>query len=157
MGGICRAGACPRYHPAGPVGPASWPSLYLGPAFQSKRRANPQNLRINDIFSKVSQNDEVSPENVNKAYHSPYSQIGLRKSPLDFLRFPFSPAFSGKELMGLFWPRGIVYCQNDEVSLDVHTMLHAKWSSDTPTVMTQQAASVMTAPHLTQRGILNEQ
>ena len=34
---------------------------------------------------------------------------------------------------------------------NVHTQVHAKWSSDTPTMSTQQAAPVDIAPHLTQR------
>ena len=43
--------------------------------------------------------------------------------------------------MGLFWPQVDVYGQNDEVSTDVHTPVHAKVVADTPR-STQQAASV---------------
>ena len=46
----------------------------------------------------------------------PNLQNGLKKSPLDFPGFPFYVAFSHKELMGLFRPYGLLYCQNDEVS-----------------------------------------
>ena len=58
--------------------------------------------RFNLILLKVSQNDEVSPFFIEKACHSPCFQNGLHKSPLDFPRFPFSSAFSHKELMGQF-------------------------------------------------------
>ena len=57
---------------------------------------------ISALFSKVSQNDEVSPKYVHKASHSPYIQNGSQKSPLGFLRFPISVAFSHKELIGPF-------------------------------------------------------
>ena len=62
----------------------------------------PIRARFQSILSKVSQNSEVSPKYVKKAYHSPYFQNGSIKSPLDFLGFPFLPAFSHKELIGLF-------------------------------------------------------
>ena len=51
------------------------------------------------IYCKVSQKAIVSPKSVEKACHSPYLQNGLRKSPLEILRFTVSPAFSHKELM----------------------------------------------------------
>ena len=74
-----------RFAGSGPL-PASW---LIGARF--------------DLISvKFSQNDEVSPKSVEKASVSPYFQNGLQISPLDFLGFPFSPAFSCKELMGLF-------------------------------------------------------
>ena len=63
-------------------------------------RAN--KARFDLYFSKVSQNREVSPKSRHKASHSPYFQNGPGKSPLEIPRFPFSPAFSHKELMGLF-------------------------------------------------------
>ena len=78
------------------------PSLYQGPAFQSNGRANLKKPRFQSFYSKVSQNDEVSPKKCHKAYHSPYFQNGSQISPLEILRFPFWPAFSCKELMGLF-------------------------------------------------------
>ena len=63
----------------------------------------------------------------------PILQNRSRKSPLDFLGFPFLPAFSHKELMGYFGPYSVLYCQNDEVSTVVHTPVHAK-SAGTGTV-----------------------
>ena len=75
-----------------------------------------QTARFHHLFSKVSQNDEVSLKSVNKACHAPYLQNGLQKSPLEILRFPYFVAFSHKELMGLFKAHADVYCQNDEVS-----------------------------------------
>ena len=58
--------------------------------------------RFDLILLKLSQNARVSPKYVEKAWHSPYFQNGLRISPLDILRFPFLAAFSHKELMVLF-------------------------------------------------------
>ena len=75
------------------------PSLSFPPAFQSNGRANPQKPQNHQFYSKVSQNRRVSPKSVNKAYHTPYFQNGLVKSPLEKPRFPFSLAFSPKELM----------------------------------------------------------
>ena len=77
----------------------SGPSLEQDP---THGRLNLRNLRNMIIYSKVSQNAEVSPKSVNKACHSPYVQNGLRNSPLGILRFPFPVAFSHKELMVLF-------------------------------------------------------
>ena len=62
----------------------------------------PIRARIRVLFCKVSQNGRVSPEKCQKAYHSPCFQNRPQKSPLDILRFPFSAAFSHKELLGLF-------------------------------------------------------
>ena len=103
----------PRYHPSGPVGslldpPCTW---VLGIAASWPIRA-----RYHLIYYKVSQNAEVSPKYVEKAYHSPCFTFSVQKSPLDFLGFPFSTAFSHKELMGRFGPYYGLYCQNDEVS-----------------------------------------
>ena len=61
--------------------------------------SGPIRARIHQYFSKVSQNDGVSPKYVHKAYHSPCFQNGHQKSPLGKLRFPFWLAFSPKELM----------------------------------------------------------
>ena len=58
--------------------------------------------RFDLILLKVSQNCIVSPKKCEKAWHSPCFQNGLRKSPLEILRFPFYGAFSHKELMGHF-------------------------------------------------------
>ena len=57
----------------------------------------PIRAELHLISCKVSQNRGVSPEYVEKAYHSPYFQKRSQKSPLGFLRFPFRPAFSHKE------------------------------------------------------------
>ena len=84
--------------PFGPGQDHAGPSLVLGPDC----RLTAKGATFDLILHKVSQNDEVSPKSVHEASHSPYSQNGLRKSPLGFLRFPLLLAFSGKELMGLF-------------------------------------------------------
>ena len=42
-------------------------------------------------------------KSVDKACHTPCFQNGLEKSALEILRISFSPAFSHKELMTLFW------------------------------------------------------
>ena len=60
--------------------------------------------RFDLILLKLSQNRQVSPKYAQKASHSPYFQNGLKKSPLDFPRFPLLLAFSHKELMGHFRP-----------------------------------------------------
>ena len=54
------------------------------------------------ILLNYSQNGQVSPKYVEKAYVSPYFQNRSQKSPLEILRIPFSSAFSHKELMGSF-------------------------------------------------------
>ena len=86
------------YHPPGPVR-----TLQVLPCTgPSECRLWANRARIYYILLKVSQNGRVSPENVNKASHSPYSQNGSRKSALEILRFLYSLAFSHKELMGRF-------------------------------------------------------
>ena len=82
----------------------------------------PIRARFRPLYTKLSENREVSPKYVDKACLSPYSQNGSQKSPLRFLRFPYLVAFSHKELMGLFYPYLILYCQNDEVSPECHPM-----------------------------------
>ena len=82
-------------HPPGPVGhPGALPVLE-----PLECRPGPIGARFDLIFTKVSQNGEVSPKYVYKACHSPYSQNEAQKSPLEILRFPFPQAFSHKELM----------------------------------------------------------
>ena len=83
-------------------GPLRW--VLLGPprAGASYGRANRQNRQNSVRTVNVSQNRRVSPKSVHKAYHSPCSQNGLKKSPLEILRFTDSLAFSHKELMGHF-------------------------------------------------------
>ena len=90
------AGACPGYHPAGPV---SQPAGLPVPRTRLHAASQPIRARLTSILVKLSQNHEVSTEYVQKASHSPYSQNGLVKSPLDFLGFPILLAFSHKELM----------------------------------------------------------
>ena len=114
---VCSAPCTSAPTPAGPGPAPAGHSLVL--LEQCPTRANM--ARFRSIFSKVRQNRQVSPKSHQKAYVSPYFQNGLKKSPLEILRFPFSLAFSGKELMGLFWPGVRFYVQNDEVSPDVHT------------------------------------
>ena len=98
-----------------PCGPGRHPAgTSLGIPSECRLTAN--RARIHQYFSKVSQKAEVSPKNVEKACHSPCFQNVLEKSPLDFLGFTFSAAFSHKELMGHFDARVGLYCQNDEVS-----------------------------------------
>ena len=105
------------YHPSGPVGATRGPPC-TGPL---ECRPGPIEARIDLILWKLSQNAEVSPKYVEKACLSPCSQNEAQKSPLDFLGFPVSTAFSHKELMGRSDPHGDIYCQNDEVSPVVHT------------------------------------
>ena len=114
----------------------------------------PIRARFVSFYCKVSQNREVSPKFDEKACHSPYIQNGSQMSPLEFLRFPFSRAFSHKELMGLFCTHGQVYCQNDEVS--------PKCTPDVTRSVRQipphghaASRSCDRAPHLARRGILN--
>ena len=73
---------------------------HASPRANSRLWAN--RARFSDISWKLSQNRGVSPKSVQKACHSPYFQNRLKKSALGFLRFPFCPAFSHKELLGLF-------------------------------------------------------
>ena len=87
-----------RTTPPGPGRSLAGPSL----SFPCKCRLWANRARIEVKTGKVSQNGKVSPKSVQKAQLSPYFQKRLQKSPLEILRFPFSAAFSHKELMGLF-------------------------------------------------------
>ena len=116
-------------HPCGARSVAQAPSL----SWTLKCRLWANKARFHLIFYKVSQNGGVSPVYVEKACHSPCFQNGCQSSPLGILRFPFRLAFSHKELMGHIRPWARVNGQNDEVSPDVHTTVHAKGSPDTPT------------------------
>ena len=119
--------------------------------------SGPIKARFQSFLYKVSQKAEVSPKSTQKASHSPYIQNGLQKSPLDFLRFPFLRAFSHKELMGHFRPYTALYCQNDEVSPDVHTFRTpdvTRNGRQIPPHIDAASCLCRCAPHLTQRGIL---
>ena len=70
------------------------------PCILSECRLLATKARFRHISQKVSQNRQVSPKYVEKAYHSPCFPKPLKKSPLEIPRFPFSQAFSHKELMG---------------------------------------------------------
>ena len=85
-------------HPPGPVGALQAPPC---PSL-ANAHLGPIRARFHDILLKVSQNPIVSPKSVEKACHSPYLQNEAQKSPLDFLRFLYSSAFSHKELMAAF-------------------------------------------------------
>ena len=50
--------------------------------------------------------------------------------------------------MVLFWPMGRLFGQNDEVSTVCTPKMSREVVPDTPTDTTQQAASVVSAPHL---------
>ena len=130
-------------HPGRPVTTPAGPGRCLQPlpvTSSSKAASQPIRARFHDISLKVSQKDEVSTEKCQKACHSPYSQNRLENSPLEFLRFPFSTAFSHKELMAFFDPYVHVYCQNDEVSPDVHTCTRTRKGRMIPPQSPQQAA-----------------
>ena len=95
-----------RGHP-----PASDPPRKRGPLpavagrrWALKAASGPITARFHVKYCKVSQNDEVSPKSMHKASHSPYIQNGLQISPLEILGFPYSAAFSPKELMAHFDP-----------------------------------------------------
>ena len=104
--------------PAGP-GRGSCPSL-------SPPRADaaswPIKARLRVISSKVSQNGGVSLKYVEKAYHSPCSQNGPQKSPLEIPGFPFSAAFSHKELMAYFDLRARFSVKTTKCRQNVHQM-----------------------------------
>ena len=123
--------------PGPPCGPGRSPRCPPCPG-PSYCRLLANKARFHDISWKLSENRGVSPKSVHKACHSPCSQNASVKSPLGFLGFPYSAAFSHKELMGHFGPYLRVYCQNDEVS----TMCTPRGRSDTPTVDGSKLPSV---------------
>ena len=86
----------------GPPLPAVGPASLSGLAPRAIPASGPITARFHYILLKVSQNGGVSPLFVNKAYHSPCFQNAVQMSPLEILRFPILPAFSHKELMGVF-------------------------------------------------------
>ena len=91
-----------------------------------------QRARFDLISLKLSQNHEVSPKSVKKASRSPYFQNGLGKSALEIPRFPYSSAFSRKELMGLFDAQRDIIVKTTKCRPDVHPETHAKGSSRYP-------------------------
>ena len=104
---------------ARPPTPGLWPSGARSAVWlplPGNAASWPIRARLGSHYCKVSQNREVSPKSSQKACHSPCFQKRAQKSPLGILRFPISPAFSHKELMGRFDPYYGLYCQNDEVS-----------------------------------------
>ena len=122
-----------------PCGARSVPCGSL-PGTSQNAASGPIKARFHDIFSKVSQNRVVSPKYIEKASHTPYFQNGLQKSALEILGFPISLAFSHKELMGHFNPWVGLYCQNDEVSPNVHHWSSRERGVRYPHMSTQQAA-----------------
>ena len=107
-GSPCRGLEWWSQEPDVPVAPGDHPCgarSALRPSL-SPPRANPASwpirARIGSHLLKVSQNSKVSPKYVEKASRSPCFHFRAQKSPLEILRFPFSRAFSHKELMGLF-------------------------------------------------------
>ena len=98
-------------------GPLRW--VAASPRANSRLLAN--KARFQSYFSKVSQNQGVSPVYVEKACHSPYFQNRLQKSALKILRFPFLPAFSHKELSGRFDPYLEIIVKTTKCRSNVHT------------------------------------
>ena len=124
-----------RFAGLGPL-PASWPIR----------------ARFSQYFSKVSQNHGVSPKSMHEACHSPCFQNGLEKSALKILGFPFSLAFSHKELIGLFWPDPGVYVKTTKCRQNVH---HCTRRGRTiPPRCHAASCPCDTAPHCAQRGTL---
>ena len=138
VGGTCCSAPCVR---PPPFGPGRHPPVGTSLGTPRKPASGPITARFQVISQKLSQNRVVSPEMSEKASHSPYFQNGSEKSPLEILRFPFSRAFSHKELLGHFGPYLEVYCQNDEVSPDCTPDVPAKWTARYPHRPRQQAAS----------------
>ena len=95
------SGAADVQAPTPPL-PAVGPAPLGGTLPRANAASGPIKARFNLILLKYSQNRVVSPKYVHKACHSPYIQNGSQKSPLRILRFPYSLAFSHKELLGPF-------------------------------------------------------
>ena len=107
----------------------------------SECRPGTNTARFHYISYKVSQNGKVSPKNIEKACHSPYFQNGTQNSPLGIPSFPFSSAFSHKELMVLFAPNPDFYVKMTKCRRMCTPGCHAKGSPDTPTDPARQARS----------------
>ena len=135
------------YPPSGPGRSHAGPPWYGYPLTAA---SGPIRARFTSYSSKVSRNGRVSPENVQKACHSPCFQNGLGMSALDILRFPFSAAFSHKELMAYFEATMDFLVRMTKCRLNVH----AEGSTDTPTVHASQLASVDRSSSVSAREIL---
>ena len=125
----------PSTHPAGPV-------AYGLPGTGTLQIAasGPIRARFSLISCKVSQNPEVSPEKCEKACHSPGFQNGLRKSALEILGFPYSAAFSHKELMARFDAYSDFSVKTTKCRSDVHTCTRTRRGRTYPQRSVQQAA-----------------
>ena len=77
--------------------------------------------RFRRINPKVSINLGVSPKKRDEACHTPYIKKRVVKSALEILRFPILSAFSHKELLVPFLTLGRYFCQNSDMSTNVHT------------------------------------
>ena len=89
-------------HPAGPVGPASWPSLSF------PLRMPPPGHRGRDSTSftvKLVKTTKCRSNITKRPVIVPIFKNGSRMSPLEIPGFPLLLAFSHKELMGLLDPR----------------------------------------------------
>ena len=71
----------------------------------------------------------------------PVSKNAAQKSPLEILRFPFSSAFSPKELMTHFRPDSDFLVKMTKCRLNVYTC--TRKGRSIPHVTTQQAATVV--------------
>ena len=159
MGGHAAACARPSLHPPSGPGRSLQGPPWCRPALPGIPASWPIRARLRVHNLKVSQNGEVSPKSSHEASHSPYSQNGVQKSPLDFLRFPLLLAFSHKELMGLFCTQLGLYCQNDEVSPKCAPSHTRSGRTDTPTDHGSKLPSVVRSSSVLARashGILND-
>ena len=86
------------YHPTGPVGPTG-PSLYRTP---QNAHLGPIGRDLRSFLIKLVKTVKCRRKVCKRPVIVPNIQNGSGKSPLGFLRFPFSSAFSRKELMGPF-------------------------------------------------------
>ena len=138
------AGTAPGTHPCGArsVTPGALPGTWT----LRNAASGPIRARFQVISGKVSQNGGVSPKYVQKAYVSPCFQNAAQKSPLEILRFPFSSAFSHKELMAHFRPGLRFIVKMTKCRLDVHTHVR-EGSVRYPHGHASQLATVA-APHL---------
>ena len=88
--------AQPRTHPSGPVGPPAGALPGTGLGSSGKGRDS----YLNSV--KLVKTAECHRKVFKRPVIVPIFKNGSQSSPLDFLGFPVLPAFSPKELMGLF-------------------------------------------------------